>query len=83
MKKNPELAININGHTDNVGDENSNLSLSEGRAKAVFDYLISKGINKKRLTYKGYGSSKPIADNNSDEGKQLNRRVEIEIANIK
>ncbi len=73
----PETSIKINGHTDNTGNELLNKTLSEGRAKAVADYLTLNGIEKSRINYFGYGSSKPIASNKSDEGKQLNRRVEF------
>ena len=72
-------SIEISGHTDNSGNEKENMKLSEARARAVADYLISKGIDAKRVKYKGYGSSKPIADNATEEGKQKNRRVEFEI----
>ena len=77
LNKNVELIIEINGHTDNTGNEKKNKRLSNGRAKAVCDYLISKKINKNRLTFNGYGSSKSIASNDTEEGKQLNRRVEF------
>ncbi len=77
LNKNVELIIEINGHTDNTGNEKKNKRLSTGRAKAVCDYLISKNINKNRLTYNGYGSSKSIASNDTEEGKQQNRRVEF------
>ena len=65
----------IEGHTDNRGSEQYNQGLSERRAKAVYDYLIDKGINKFRLSYKGYGESRPVATNETDEGRQLNRRI--------
>ena len=70
-------SIEITGHTDKTGNETINKILSEARAKAVADYLILKGINKLRITYKGYGSSHPIATNDTEEGKQQNRRVEF------
>jgi len=79
LKSNSSVKIEVSGHTDNAGTENHNKQLSEARAKAVVDYLIEKGIKKERLSYKGYGSSKPIADNNTDEGKAKNRRVEFKI----
>ena len=72
-----QMVIDIRGHTDNEGDEKKNQLLSEERAKAVVDYLVSKQINKNRLFYKGFGSSKPIASNNTKEGRQKNRRVEF------
>lgn len=77
LKQNPGLRISIEGHTDNVGSEKSNQILSELRANAVVKALIVKGINAARLTAKGWGQTKPIADNNTDEGKAKNRRVEI------
>jgi outer membrane protein OmpA-like peptidoglycan-associated protein len=79
LKENPRIKIEIGGHTDNVGNDDKNLELSVNRAKAVMDYLIKKGITKERLLFKGYGESEPIASNNTEDGKQLNRRVEIKI----
>lgn len=79
MKDVPALKVEISGHTDNIGSESSNQKLSEDRAAAVVNYLISKGISKDRLQPKGYGSSRPVATNNSDEGRQQNRRTEFEI----
>lgn len=70
-------SIKISGHTDNTGNEVQNKTLSEGRAKAVAVYLTLKGIDKSRVSYIGCGSSKPIATNKTDEGKQQNRRVEF------
>jgi outer membrane protein OmpA-like peptidoglycan-associated protein len=72
------LRIQLNGHTDNVGSDASNLNLSEARAKAVYDYLIQKGIKPDRLKYKGFGKSKPVAPNDTDEGRAKNRRTEFE-----
>jgi OOP family OmpA-OmpF porin len=70
----------IAGHTDSDGDDQSNLKLSQARAETVVNYLISKGISADRLVAKGYGESRPVEDNNTDEGKQKNRRTEaIEI----
>ncbi|MES2133330.1 MAG: OmpA family protein [Bacteroidota bacterium] len=77
LKKNPQTHIEIFGHTDNSGNETANKKLSTGRAKAVASYLISGGIDKDRIKYNGYGSLKPIATNNTEEGKQQNRRVEF------
>ncbi len=76
----PNTSIKISGHTDNTGDEGQNKMLSEARAKAVADYLILNKIDQLRIMYTGYGSSKPIASNNTGEGKQLNRRVEFVIS---
>lgn len=79
MTEMPNLKIEISGHTDNVGSAQFNKSLSERRAKAVVDYLIEKGISPTRLTYKGYGFDMPIAPNDTEEGRQQNRRVEFKI----
>lgn len=77
LKSMPSVHIEVSGHTDNLGSANTNLILSEHRAKSVVEYLASKGIEKNRLTYKGHGSSKPLASNDSEEGRKLNRRVEF------
>ncbi|MFZ5553269.1 MAG: OmpA family protein [Bacteroidota bacterium] len=77
LKKNPVYKIEISGHTDNKGTDEYNQSLSANRAKAVYNYLISKGIDKARLTAKGYGKTKPVAANDTEEGRQTNRRVEF------
>ncbi len=69
--------IEISGHTDNIGIEEHNIELSEARAKSVAEYLISKGIERNRIICKGYGSSKPVANNSTEEGRRKNRRVEI------
>ena len=73
----PELNLLVVGHTDNTGNEKMNKQLSEDRAKAVADYLISKGVKRERLSSKGFGSKKPIANNATEEGRKLNRRVEL------
>jgi len=77
--QNPNLKVEISGHTDDVGADKYNQALSEKRAKAVVDYLIAKGIDKKRLEPKGYGKSKPIAPNTTEEGREKNRRTEFTI----
>ena len=77
MKENPGMKIEISGHTDNTGLETANVELSSLRAKAVTDYLVAKGIPAYLLTSRGYGSSRPVADNNTPEGRQLNRRTEF------
>jgi outer membrane protein OmpA-like peptidoglycan-associated protein len=79
MQANPRMKVQINGHTDNQGDEKSNLVLSEERAKAVMDYLVKANIAHDRIQTKGFGQSQPIADNTSEEGRKLNRRTEFEI----
>jgi len=75
----PNLKIEISGHTDSKGSAEYNKKLSERRAKSVTDYLISKGIDASRLRSAGYGMERPIATNDTDEGRQLNRRTEFEI----
>lgn len=77
LRQNADLRISIEGHTDNVGSEQSNQTLSESRAKAVLNALIAKGVNASRLSSKGWGQSKPVADNNTEDGRAKNRRVEI------
>jgi len=79
MNDNPNIKIEISGHTDNIGSASYNQKLSESRAKAVVDYLIEHGIERSRLSYMGYGFEKPIASNDTEEGRQLNRRVEFKI----
>ncbi|MBX9850312.1 MAG: OmpA family protein [Cytophagaceae bacterium] len=78
--KNPTIKIQIAGHTDSDGNDDYNMKLSDARAHAVVTYLIDKkGIGKERLTWKGYGETKPVAPNDTPENKQLNRRTEFEI----
>lgn len=79
LTKNKGIKIEIGGHTDNQGSESYNERLSNDRAKAVYEYLVNKGINSNRMTYKGYGMSKPIATNETEEGRALNRRTEFTI----
>lgn len=79
LSKNPAIRIEIGGHTDNEGNESHNMSLSQNRAKAVYDYLISKGINAERLNYKGYGETMPIGTNSTPEGRASNRRTEFKV----
>ena len=75
--ENPSLKVQINGYTDNMGNENDNLILSTQRAKAVAYYLASKKIDVSRLGYKGHGSANPIANNDTEEGRAKNRRTEF------
>jgi outer membrane protein OmpA-like peptidoglycan-associated protein len=82
MQENPQIKVQVSGHTDNVGSPADNLKLSNNRAKAVVDYLVSKGIDIKRLTWKGYGETKPVADNKTEEGRALNRRTEFTIVGM-
>lgn len=79
MQDNPNLTIEIGGHTDNKGSVAYNNKLSADRAKSTAQYLISKGIDANRIKTNGYGMSQPIADNSTDEGRALNRRIEIKI----
>ncbi|MDJ1468533.1 OmpA family protein [Xanthocytophaga flava] len=79
LKENPTMAIKIQGHTDNVGNDTYNMALSQNRAKSVVKYLTSKGISTNRLSSQGYGESKPVADNTTKDGRQQNRRVEFVI----
>lgn len=79
LLKNKKLRIEISGHTDNVGSESYNTNLSNERAQSVVNYLVSKGIDISRLSYKGYGPSKPIDTNDTEEGRANNRRVEFTI----
>ena len=77
LKDNPKLRIQISGHTDNVGKPADNLKLSNSRAKSVVDYIVGKQIVATRLSYKGFGSTKPLADNKTETGKAKNRRTEL------
>ncbi len=79
MQQSPKLRIKVTGHTDDVGTDAYNLRLSEQRAKSVIDYLISFGVNTERLTYKGLGESRPIASNDTEDGRKANRRIDLEI----
>ncbi len=80
LAANPNLKVQINGHTDNVGSVSTNKILSLKRATAVVDYLVSKGVSSSRLSAKGYGSERPIVSNDDEEGgREINRRTEIEI----
>jgi outer membrane protein OmpA-like peptidoglycan-associated protein/Tol biopolymer transport system component len=79
LNENPNLKIQINGHTDNVGKKEDNQKLSLNRANAVIKYFVSKGIKAIRLTAVGYGDTKPIADNHTEQGKNNNRRTEINV----
>jgi outer membrane protein OmpA-like peptidoglycan-associated protein len=78
----PDLKVEISGHTDNKGNDKYNQKLSERRGSAVIKYLVKNGINKERLVAKGYGEAKPVAPNETDEGRQLNRRTEVKILDI-
>jgi outer membrane protein OmpA-like peptidoglycan-associated protein len=77
MESKPTLEIIISGHTDNTGTEKHNLQLSEHRARAVAEYLLDKGIDSNRIQHNGYGSSKPVMNNDTAAGRFKNRRVEM------
>jgi outer membrane protein OmpA-like peptidoglycan-associated protein/tetratricopeptide (TPR) repeat protein len=79
LSLNPTLKIEISGHTDNMGNDQLNQTLSENRAKAVYQFLIESKIDASRLVYKGYGKTQPIAPNDTDEGRGKNRRTEFKI----
>jgi outer membrane protein OmpA-like peptidoglycan-associated protein len=82
LTTNPGVSIELSGHTDNQGDAQADLLLSEDRVKTVKNYLVSKGINEKRITGKGYGRTKPIVSNDTPENRQRNRRVEVTITAV-
>ena len=79
LEKNPNLRIQINGHTDNVGSDADNLTLSTNRAKSVYNWLLEKGIEVARLKFKGFGEMQPIETNETTEGRQSNRRTEFQV----
>jgi outer membrane protein OmpA-like peptidoglycan-associated protein len=79
LKKYDDTNVLVEGHTDNTGDDNYNMKLSDKRAQAVEDYLVSQGVAKGRVTTKGYGESQPVGDNDTASGRQANRRVEVAI----
>jgi outer membrane protein OmpA-like peptidoglycan-associated protein len=76
MTHKKSVSVEISGHTDNVGDKKANKALSQKRADAVRDYLVSKGIDGARIKAVGYGDAKPVAPNTTPEGRQKNRRIE-------
>jgi OOP family OmpA-OmpF porin len=77
LKDNPEVTVEIGGHTDSKGSDKSNEKLSQNRVNSVRDYIVSKGIDASRITAKGYGESVPVASNQNPEGREQNRRVEF------
>jgi outer membrane protein OmpA-like peptidoglycan-associated protein len=79
LMENAGVAIEISGHTDAMGSDEYNFKLSEARAASVRSYIVSKGISDNRITFKSYGKSMPVADNNTEEGRQMNRRVEFKV----
>lgn len=82
LTDNPSIKVEISGHTDSKGSDEYNLKLSDDRSKSVVEWLINKGIKSDRLIYKGYGESVPIATNDTEEGRQLNRRTEFKIIGL-
>ncbi len=83
MNDNPNISIEIGGHTDNIGSAEYNRKLSLNRSKSVYNYLTKNGINASRLSYKGYGFNVPLSDNDTEEGRALNRRTEFKIIKLK
>ncbi|MCX6316941.1 MAG: OmpA family protein [Bacteroidetes bacterium] len=83
MKDNPAMSLAIDGHTDNVGADDKNQTLSDNRANAVKTYLVSKGIDESRITAQGHGETMPIADNKTATGRQQNRRSELKLSYYK
>jgi outer membrane protein OmpA-like peptidoglycan-associated protein len=77
--ENPETIVEVSGHTDNVGDPRKNVVLSKKRANEVVKYLVSKGVNRSQLVVKGYGKTKPVADNRTEKGRFENRRVDFKV----
>jgi outer membrane protein OmpA-like peptidoglycan-associated protein len=79
LKENPAMVVEIAGHTDNKGPDDYNMELSQRRSNAVRDYLVKKGISSKRILPKGYGENEPIDTNDTDAGRQKNRRTEVRV----
>ena len=75
----PDAQVEVQGHTDDIGSDASNLALSQDRADSVLAYLVSSGVDAERLTAVGYGETVPVADNETPEGRQINRRVVFEV----
>jgi outer membrane protein OmpA-like peptidoglycan-associated protein/tetratricopeptide (TPR) repeat protein len=82
LNDNPSMEIEISGHTDDIGDDRANMALSAERAFEVMSYLASHGVSGKRMTYKGYGETKPVGDNKTDEGRAKNRRTEFVVRKL-
>jgi OOP family OmpA-OmpF porin len=76
LQANPAVSVFVDGHTDNAGDEQENLQLSELRANVVVAELTARGVARDRLTPRGFGGSRPVADNGTEEGRAANRRIE-------
>jgi outer membrane protein OmpA-like peptidoglycan-associated protein len=82
LQKNPQISIEIGGHTDNQGSQSYNQTLSENRAKSVYTYIVNQGVSPDRLSYKGYNYSQPLATNDTPEGRAKNRRTEFKIIKV-
>lgn len=82
LAENPSLKVEISGHTDNIGTTEDNKLLSTNRAKAIVDYLVSKGVNLKRVSFKGYGAAQPVADNTTEAGRTKNRRTTFTVTGL-
>lgn len=81
LLQNPDMKVEVQGHTDNVGTEKGNMKISQRRAERVKNYLVARGVEEHRLTAVGYGESRPITENNTKEGRAMNRRIEFKIVN--
>ncbi|MEQ1797552.1 MAG: OmpA family protein, partial [Lacibacter sp.] len=79
LKENPSIEIELSAHTDSRGSDEYNIKLSDNRARSAVEYIIAQGIPANRIIHHGYGETKPVATNDTDEGRQLNRRVEFKI----
>lgn len=79
---NPQVSMVIEGHTDNVGSDQDNLELSELRAAAVANYFVGRGIDPERLTSVGRGEAEPVGDNDTEAGRQINRRIEVQLIDL-
>jgi outer membrane protein OmpA-like peptidoglycan-associated protein len=79
LENNPEMKLEISGHTDNTGSLRINQKLSRDRAKAVVDYLVAGGVPVEMLVYEGYADTQPVAPNDTPEGREKNRRVEFKV----
>jgi len=81
LLQNPDMKVEIQGHTDNIGSDQANLKLSERRAQAIKNYLVARGVDGTRLKVVGYGEAYPIADNKTADGRAMNRRIEFKVLN--
>jgi outer membrane protein OmpA-like peptidoglycan-associated protein len=83
LSENPGMTLDVDGHTDNVGNDDKNMVLSQNRADAVKKYLVSKGVAAERITATGHGETMPVADNKTAVGRQQNRRSELLLSYFK